>query len=309
MRSRARASAGTDEEELQDPDFMGTEQQDFHDPGKFDPVLKLLRDLITRLEEEQNAETTQHDWCETEKETSVTQKGVREKAIHDFKGTIESFTTTIDQLRTQITFHFSEVARIKKETEEAIKLRAKEKKVFEQAKADHEEVIGAIKQALGALGGQYGFIQTQASQVPGQGAVFSDYQSGGGGAASAMEMLQDLETRYSKALAELVKDEQEAQAAHDQLLKDNAKLVQDNTNAANDKMAERREKLSLLATDKADLKTNMLELHEVNNYLRDLRPSCDDIRSTFEERKKRREAEIAALKEALEVISDPTGGG
>ena len=39
----------------------------------------------------------------------------------------------------------------------------------------------------------------------------------------------------------------------------------------------------------------------MNKYLQDLRPSCDDIRSTFEERKKRREAEIAALKEALEV--------
>ena len=35
-----------------------------------------------------------------------------------------------------------------------------------------------------------------------------------------------------------------------------------------------------------------LELQQVNQYLQDLRPSYDDIRSTFEERKKRREAEI-----------------
>ena len=41
-------------------------------------------------------------------------------------------------------------------------------------------------------------------------------------------------------------------------------------------------------------------------YIADLRPSCDDIRVSFEERKKRREAEIAALKETLAVLEDPS---
>ena len=36
-------------------------------------------------------------------------------------------------------------------------------------------------------------------------------------------------------------------------------------------------------------------------YIADLAPSCDDIRVSFEERKHRREAEIQALKEALQV--------
>ena len=47
-------------------------------------------------------------------------------------------------------------------------------------------------------------------------------------------------------------------------------------------------------------------LAEVNQYIADLRPSCDDIRVSFEERKKRREAEIAALKETLSVLEDPS---
>jgi len=318
MRMHARARAGahvqvgaeeTEDDVSQDeePGFMDSEQQDFHDASKFDPVVKLLTDLIGRLEEALNAETTQHDWCEKEKDTSVAAKGVRETAIKELKGTIESLSTEIDQLKEQITFHMSEIKRINKETATAKKLRAKEHKVFLKAKADHEEVIGAIRAALGALGGQYSFLQVE--QVPGQQNVFQDYQSGAGGAGSAMEMLQDLESRYSKALSELTADENAAQADHDALLKTNAQLVTDNTNDMNAKMSERREKLGLLGTDKADMKTNLIELHEVNTYLKDLRPSCDDIRSTFEERKKRREAEISALKEALEVIQDPTGAG
>merc|ERR1719265_1630927 len=44
-----------------------THQQKGYDQGDFGPVMKLLSDLIARLEEEANAETSQHEWCETEK--------------------------------------------------------------------------------------------------------------------------------------------------------------------------------------------------------------------------------------------------
>ena len=50
---------------------MEEDQQSFFKNEKFDPVLNLLKDLITRLEEEQNSETSQHEWCETEKTTAV----------------------------------------------------------------------------------------------------------------------------------------------------------------------------------------------------------------------------------------------
>merc|ERR1719421_1717080 len=148
--------------------------------------------------------------------------------------------------------------------------------------------------------------KSKMGQAPGQENVFQDYNSGQAGAASAMEMLNDLLEKYSKALAELIADEEAAQKAHEELLARNAQFIEDSTNTKNAKLAERRGLLGELADHKIEIKTNMIELHEVNKYLNDLRPSCDDIRSTYEERKKRREAEISALKEALEVISDPT---
>merc|ERR1719171_1459372 len=282
-------------------DYMDEDQQSFFKNEKFGPVLKLLKDLIFRLEEEQNAETSQHEWCEKEKETSVVAKTERETSIHELKSHIEEKSTTIDTLKSEILFLEKEIKRVKKETEEAKKQRKAENKLFLDSKADHEEVINAIKLALEALGGQYGFLQVsaqvnaagrskaahkaKAAQAPGQDNVFQDYSSGEAGAASAMEMLNDLLERYSKALAQFIEESQ---------------------NTVNAKLAERRGLLNELADDKVEIKTNMIELHEVSKYLNDLRPSCDDIRSTYEERKKRREAEIAALKEALEVISDPT---
>jgi hypothetical protein len=176
-----------------------------------------------------------------------------------------------------------------------------------QAKKDHEEVIGALQSAIKALTGQFGFIQSfvQVKSVHRQ-SPFGAYQSGGAGAGSALEMLEDLLGRYSTALTGLINDEESAQKLHDDLMAQNDQFLMDTTASKNAKIAERRRTINQLSADKEDMKTNLLELHDVSKYLQDLRPSCDDIRSTFEERKRRREAEIDALKEALEVLSDPS---
>jgi hypothetical protein len=284
--------------------FMGSEQASFYDASGFGPVMKLLNDLIVRLEQEAAAETSQHEWCDAEKEGSVAQQKEREKITGDLQGTIESLTTSIAQLKTEILFLESEIARVEEETRIAKEIRAQEKKVFEKAKGDHEEVIHAIEVALEALTGQYGFIQLKmkrAGESP-----FGEYQSGAGGAGSAIEMLQDLNEKYNAALQTLIADENKSQKEHDELVAKNDQFVAETTNDRNMKLSERRKLINDLHDAKTEMKDNLVELHQVSKYLQDLRPSCDDIRTTYEERKKRREAEIAALKEALEVISDPS---
>merc|ERR1719265_2446111 len=291
-------------------DYFSTQQQSHYDQGAFGPVLKLLGDLITRLEEEAAAETSQHEWCETEKQQGETAKTERERILHTLKASVESLTTEIAQLKTEILTLESEIARVKEETRIAKSIRADEKTVYEQAKKDHEEVLAAIAAALRVLGGQYGFLQVHAKtqtmrnaathhqkrQAPGA-SPFSDYASGAGSGGSAMTMLEDLSGRYTQALNELISSEEAAVKAHEALLKRNAKFITDATADRDGKISERRAKLNELATAKEDMKSNLVELHQVAKYLQDLRPSCDDIRSTFEERKKRREAEIAALRE------------
>merc|ERR1719389_907553 len=177
-------------------DYMTTQQTDRHDFSQFDPVIKLLTDLIARLEEEASAETSQHEWCETEKTTSVTAKEQRETSIVELKAKINEQTTLTATLKTEILFLESEIARVEKETADAKALRKEQHDAYVKAKADHEEVIKAIGLALEALSGQYGgaaFIQINAAQnqaasqnqaanqAPGQAAVFSDYKSGGSG--------------------------------------------------------------------------------------------------------------------------------
>jgi len=300
-----------------------------YSPEGFEPVKQLLRTLIERLESEASAETSHHDWCETEKSGSEQAQRDREKTIKDLQTEVEFLTTNTAQLKTELTFLADEFDRVKSETEEATRIRNEAHEVFAKAKADHDEVIGAVEKAMEALGDKYSLLQKgeivkrknvmkartnlwakqtvkQHSQVKGKGSPFADYQSGSGAAGSATEMLEDLLSRYSAARTQLVGDEEAAVAAYKQLMATNHQFMKDTQNTLNTKMAERRGKLNKMKNAKDDLKTNFLELQELGQYLADLRPSCDDIRSTFEERKRRREAEIAALKECLEVLSDPS---
>merc|ERR1719316_209179 len=205
--------------------------------------------------------------------------------------------------------------RVASETKKATSNRNSAHEAFVKAKADHDEVIDALEKATAALGAQYSFVQQQKLQKRAlvsrhQAKVaqspFADYAGGSGAAGSAVEMIEDLLNRYNAARTQLVGDEDAATASYKEMMASNKQFVSDTKNTFQSKMAERRSKLGRLANAKDELKVNFTELQEIAQYLQDLRPSCDDIRSTFEERKRRREAEIAALKECLEVLSDPS---
>jgi chromosome segregation ATPase len=287
--------------------LRGTAQQPatYFDAKAMDPVKNLLHQLITKLEDELAAETSHKEWCDTEKATSAAAKAEREKNIEDLTAEIEALNTAIAQLGSEIVFLNGELIRIQQETDTAIRLRAEEKETYEKAKKDHEEVIAALTKASGALSGQYGFLQTGLKSL-GKQSPFADYASGGASGSGALEMIGDLLERYGKALTDLNQGEAAAVKAHEDLLKRNEQFRKDTTQTKQAKETEKRQKTERLGNAKVELTANRNELAEVVQYIADLRPSCDDIRVSFEERKKRREAEIAALKETLSVLEDPS---
>merc|ERR1719440_1095954 len=129
------------------------------------PVKNLLHELIRKLEEEASAETSHHDWCETEKTTSTESQKDREHQIHTMQERIAGDTTTVSTLKSAILFLQDELARVAKETDEAIALRKKEHEAFLKAKADHDEVISALEQAVTALSNQFAFLQSAAGSA------------------------------------------------------------------------------------------------------------------------------------------------
>merc|ERR1719313_1841934 len=291
--------------------LSGTEKdpQAYFDPEAMAPVKGLLKKLISKLEDELAAEKTHHEWCETEKQSAKDAKEEREKNIADLNQEIASLTTTIAQLGTEVDYCIAELARVHQETETAARLRKEEAAAYVKAKQDHDEVIAALDKAITALSRQYGLVQVRTRSARAQHkkqSPFTSYQTGAGG--SALEMLQDLESRYSQARTQLVQGEEAAKVAYTDLVARNKQFLKDVQQTKLAKTSEKRQKTERLGNAKIELSANKKELAEVVQYRADLVPSCDDVRVTFEERKKRREAEIAALKETLAVLDDPITG-
>merc|ERR1719352_2202561 len=118
---------------------------------------------------------------------------------------------------------------------------------------------------MSALSAQYGFLQlkqkTSHKQSP-----FGEYSSGAAGGASAMQMLQDLNNKYSTTLTELIADENAAVKAHEELLRTNEQFRKDTTQTKQAKETEKRQKTERLGNARVELAANRQELAEVVQY-------------------------------------------
>jgi len=284
-------------------------QVQHYDPSAMNPVKDLLRQLITRLEEELSAETSHKEWCDTEKAQSAEAKAARETMITNLQAEIPQLNTQISTLGGEIEFAEGQLANNAAETTEAKKVREEAKAAFETSKADHDEVISALESAVSALS-SVTFVQTKAksrrillqSGQPEKGNPFKDL--GSSQAGSAVEMLTDLLNRYTSARSQAITEEEQSVKAHKQFLEESETFRTLTLQTKQSQSQEKRMKEDRLSDAQSELIKSGEELQQVTQYIADLAPSCDDIRVSFEERKHRREAEIQALKEALQVLDE-----
>jgi predicted nucleic acid-binding Zn-ribbon protein len=275
------------------------------------PVKDLLRQLITRLEEELSAETSHKEWCDTEKAQSAEAKAARETMITNLQAEIPQLNTQISTLGGEIEFAEGQLANNAAETTEATKVREEAKAAFETSKADHDEVISALESAVSALS-SVTFVQTKAKSrrilqqhrdgQPEKGNPFAEL--GSSQAGSAVEMLTDLLNRYTSARSQAITEEEQSVKAHKQFLEESETFRTLTLQTKQSQSQEKRMKEDRLSDAESELIKSGQELQQVTQYIADLAPSCDDIRVSFEERKHRREAEIQALKEALQVLDE-----
>merc|ERR1719503_414546 len=106
------------------------------------------------------------------------------------------------------------------------------------------------------------------------------------------------------------RDSAEAEATEDEAAKAYKALSDENKVSKATKQAEGKGKASevksltvQLEHSKEDHASVSSELDAVNAYIDKLRPQCEEKAMSYEEKKARREAEIAGLKEALEILA------
>merc|ERR1712224_758349 len=198
----------------------------------------------------------------------------------------------------------SEVAEIDKAQAEATEIRTTEHEDYLVASKDFKDSAEAVAKAIEVLKNFYegSFIQLSAktnlkSQQPEFGGAKSDI------AHTIISVLEMSEEDFTTLLAETEAAEDEAAKAYKALTDENRVSKVTKETEAKGKASEVKSLTVQLEHSKEDHAATSTELDAVLAYIDKLKPQCEEKAMSYADKKAAREAEIAGLKEALEILS------
>merc|ERR1719235_1439713 len=212
---------------------------------------------------------------------------------------MDGASATIAQLTEAVKTLQAEIAEIDAAQASATKIRTQESTDNKKAIADFSQSADAVVRAMGVLKSFYegALIQTSSKTTrPSFGGAKSDTGS------SIISVLELAESDFTRLLAETETAEDAAAEAYEKSSKENE--VSKATKEADFKAKESEIKslTAQLGHSKEDHASTSAELDAVLAYIDKLKPQCEEKAMSYEEKKAAREAEIAGLKEALEIL-------
>jgi len=255
----------------------------------FEKVKGLITEMIARLVKEAEEDAAHKAYCDKEMSETKAKKEELTDDIDGLNAKIDQMTAESKKLKEEVAVLSKELADLAKSQAEMDKLRAEEHAEYTVNRAEMEKGVEGIKLALKVLREYY------AKEDKG-------HQAAEGAAGGIIGMLEVVESDFSKGLAEIISEEENAQAAYEQTTKENeiAKVTKEQDVKYKTKEAKSLDKATAEATaDRDGLQT---ELDAVLEYWDKIKEQCIAKPEPYEERKRRREAEIAGLKEALTIL-------
>jgi len=274
-------------------------------------VKGMIRDMIERLLKEAAAEASHKAWCDEEMSESKAKKEKLTATVEDLTTKIDKATADIGKLTEEIATLQEELAALAKLQAEMDKMRAEENETFKIAEADLAQGLEGVQMALKVLRDYYAekgaaFLQenrnTDVAALMQQPKPPEGHSKSSGAAGGIIGILEVAESDLMRNLAEVRQEEETAQEEYDKTTQEN-KITK--ATKEQDVKYKSKEKASLekfvseATTDRDGAQT---ELDAVLEYLEKLKDQCIAKPEPYEERKKRREAEIAGLKEALSIL-------
>merc|ERR1712060_433667 len=132
------------------------------------------------------------------------------------------------------------------------------------------------------------------------------HETADGAASGIISLLEVVEADFSKNLAQITADEQAAAAAHETATKENQidRTAKDQSVKYKTQESKALDKSSAELT--ADRNGVQAELDAVSEYLSKIEAACIERAETYSARTERRAAEIAGLKQALQILESET---
>jgi len=255
----------------------------------FAKVKSLISDMIEKLLKEAEEDATEKAFCDKEMSETEAKKADKEAEIEKLSTQIDSQNAKSAKLKEEVATLEKELSELAKAQAEIDKIRAEEKAVFDKNSAEMEKGIKGVKLALKVLNDYYAKSDKAHSSADGAG-------------SGIIGLLEVCESDFTKGLAEMTATEQTAASEYERETKENqiTKATKDQDVKYKTKEAKGLDKATAEAT--ADRAGVQEELDAVNQYYSGIKARCVAKAESYAERVKRREAEIAGLKEALNIL-------
>jgi hypothetical protein len=275
----------------------------------FAKVKGLIEDMIAKLMKEAEAEASHKEYCDAEMAKTKAKKEELQADIAKLTSKIDSASARSAGLKEDVAELQKELADLAKSQAEMDKAREDTHAAFVTAKADLEQGIEGVGQALNVLRDFYQAGEAALLQDKGGLASFmqqpappAGHEKASGAGGGIIDMLEVIESDFSKNLAQEEEEEAAAQTAYEKMTQEN-KVTK--TMKEQDVKYKTQEFTSLdkdIAELSGDRESTNTELDAVMEYDAKIKDQCIAKPEPYEERKKRREAEIAGLKEALSIL-------
>merc|ERR1719487_550661 len=250
----------------------------------FAKVKGLITDMLSSLEEAAAADASQKAYCDKEMAETTEKKD-------DKSADVESLTTKVAQksamsskLKDEVATLQSELAAMTKAQGEATNLRQEESAAYPKNKPVLQQGLTGVKKALKVLKDHYG-------------------TSGGSGESSGIiGLLEVVESDFSKGIAEMTVQEEQAAADYTAETKAYDVEVAGKDKDQKYKTQEFKSLDKAVAELSGDLSGNQEQLDAILEYEAKIKKQCTVMPEPYEVRKKARENEIAGLKQALTIL-------
>jgi len=283
-----------------------------HQADVFAKVKGLINDMIAKLEKEAEDDAAEKAYCDEEMAKTEAKKQELDDEIAKLTSKIDKAAAKSTRLKAEVKDAQATLAALAKTTAEMNKIRQEQNADYKVAKADLELGLGGVQKALEVLreyyGGAAAMIQSDSTfgafmQQP---AKPAKHEKSGGAGGSIIGILEVCESDFSKNLAAEEAAESDSADTFEAQTQENKITKVTNEQDVKYKTQEFKgldKEITELTSDKD---TSGTELAAVLEYYGKIKDRCIAKPETYEERTKRRNAEIEGLKQALQILNDET---
>eukprot|EP00747_Dinoflagellata_sp_TGD_P184092 gnl/TRDRNA2_/TRDRNA2_39433_c0_seq1.p1 gnl/TRDRNA2_/TRDRNA2_39433_c0~~gnl/TRDRNA2_/TRDRNA2_39433_c0_seq1.p1 ORF type:complete len:470 (+),score=192.97 gnl/TRDRNA2_/TRDRNA2_39433_c0_seq1:128-1411(+) len=267
----------------------------------FAKIKEMLTGMIAKIQKEMEADAGEKQFCDEEMKKTEAKKSELEEDNEALTAKIDKASSATTELKESVMTMQGELALLSKQQSEMDKARADEHETYLAEKADLEKGLAGLRKALDVLRDYYGaasFLQQEQPAAP------AGHEKSSGAGQGIIQMIEVAESDMAKELEKVETAEADAQDEYDKITQENKMTKATKMQDVKYKSAEAKGLDKTIAELSGDRDTVQSELSAVEDYYAKIKDRCVAKAPSYEERKKRRDAEIAGLKEGLEVLEN-----